>query len=177
MQIDVDRQPKRRCVGTTGKTFPGHQNAECQAQILRDREREGEWVGKRKGQAGNGETSQTGRPRPSIVLVARPLGAFQTSENLTNWVSPKRGGLGAATAPPPFCLCMKINLNAGHKASPACFPINALRAHPNGKQMECIARLANILPNRCDFRMWLAVSFHLNQSTDIASFLMSTTTI
>lgn len=176
MQIDVDRQPKRRCVGTTGKTFPGHQNAECQAQILRNRERE------RESEWGRGRGKQEmGKPHRQAdkdqVLSSWP-GHLAHSRQVKTWqTGSAQKGADWGQQLPPFCLCMKINLNAGHIASPACFPINALRAHPNGKQMECIARLANILPNRCDFRMWLAVSFHLNQSTDIASFLMSTTTI
>lgn len=170
MQIDVDRQPKRRSVGTTGKLFPGNRMPSAILRLL------GEAPAGRVGQMERGNL--TDRPSPSIVLVARPLGAFQTSENLINWVSKLDGlarwhgvGGGSSSMAPvrgmvwimvwgvgcqqsvPHCLCMKINLNAGHKAVPAWFPINALRAHPSRWRIGLAVESAI----KCDLRMCGAV--------------------
>jgi len=173
--------PKGVVLAQLEKLFPGIRMPSARprfSRISREIQRRGRGGGKRKsGKWGNGlETSQTDQLAnyPTSQPVNQPTKTKYCPRGPATWRIPdkwkldklgqaKRGG----AAP---CLCMKINLNAGHKALPAWIPINALRAYRNRLRNE-VLWLDVKLPIRCGLRIWDADGgeFDLYRSTDIAA--------
>lgn len=114
--MDDDKTAQKALCWHNWKNFA--RASECRVQgadIVGDRKGERQARESRKSSGGN-LTAQTGRrkycPRGQTQTQAQagPLGAFQTSENLINWVNPRAVYL--------ICGPLKINLNAGRKAVP-----------------------------------------------------------